>query len=121
MQEFDMYEDKLEHDERYQRSAEFIELLRGAWSTRCLIMKAVLSGGGLQLNLGPLVTQYFRGDRVMLLSSWEPHSIGCFNGGSLEMVSGIIERVESATSLTGRKVRFAVCSALCRNTDEEVR
>ena len=33
MQEFDMYGvDKLEHDERYQRSAEFIELLRGAWS-----------------------------------------------------------------------------------------
>ena len=33
MQEFDMYGvDKLTHDDRYDRSAEFIEVLRGAWS-----------------------------------------------------------------------------------------
>ena len=32
MREFDMYGiDKLTHDERYRRSAEFIEVLRGAW------------------------------------------------------------------------------------------
>ena len=42
------------------------------------------------------------------------------NGGSLERVSSIIGRVEEATRLTGRKVRFAMYAApICRNTDEE--
>ena len=125
MQEFDMYGiDKLEHDERYQRSAEFIELLRGAWSNEVFNYEGqYYRADDLQLEPRPIsnleVFQGGQSDAAIELGA--KHSDWMFlNGGSLERVSSIIGRVEEATRLTGRKVRFAMYAApICRNTDEE--
>ena len=125
MQEFDMYGvDKLEHDERYQRSAEFIELLRGAWSNEVFNYEGqYYRADDLQLEPRPTsnleVFQGGQSDAAIELGA--KHSDWMFlNGGSLERISSVIERVEAATRLTGRKVRFAMYAApLCRKTDEE--
>ena len=43
LREFDMYGiDTLEHDQRYARSAEFIDVLRGAWSRSALHLRGPL-------------------------------------------------------------------------------
>ena len=125
MQEFDMYGvDKLEHDQRYQRSAEFIEVLRGAWSNEVFNYQGqYYRTDDLQLEPRPTsnleVFQGGQSDAAVELAA--KHSDWMFlNGGSLERVSSIIDRVERATRLTGREVRFAMYAApLCRNTDEE--
>ena len=114
----------MEHDERYQRSAEFIELLRGAWSNEVFNFEGqYYRAEDLQLEPRPTsdleVFQGGQSDAAIELGA--KHSDWMFlNGGSLERVSSIIERVEEATRSTGRKVRFAMYAApLCRNTDEE--
>ena len=125
MQEFDMYGvDKLEHGGRYQRSAEFIEVLRGAWSNEVFNYQGqYYRTDDLQLEPRPTsnleVFQGGQSDAAVELAA--KHSDWMFlNGGSLERVSSIIDRVERATRLTGREVRFAMYAApLCRNTDEE--
>ncbi len=125
MQEFDMYGvDKLEHDERYRRSAEFIELIRGAWSNEVFNYEGqYYRADDLQLEPRPTsnleVFQGGQSDAAIELGA--KHSDWMFlNGGSLERISSVIERVEAATRLTGRKVRFAMYAApLCRNTDKE--
>ena len=125
MQEFDMYGvDKLEHDERYRRSAEFIELLRGAWSNEVFNYEGQFyRADDLQLEPRPTsnleVFQGGQSDAAIELGA--KHSDWMFlNGGSLERISGVIERVEAATRLTDRKVRFAMYAApLCRKTDQE--
>lgn len=123
--EFDMYGvDTLDHAARYARSAEFIDVLRGAWETspfshegrfyraRDLVMEprpatplTVFQGGQSDDAI----------DMAASRSDWM-----FLNGGTLERVGGIIERVRRACRSTGRRVRFALYAApVVRRTDRE--
>lgn len=125
MQEFDMYGiDKLDHDKRYQRSAEFIEVLRGAWQHQPFSYRGkYYQTDGLRLEPKPThPLQIFQGgqsDAAIQLAA--QHSDWMFmNGGSPENISAIIEQVRRACATTGRQVRFAMYAApLCRATDKQ--
>ena len=125
MDEFDMYGvDKLDHDARYQRSAEFVEVLRGAWDNNVFDYHGqYFQASELQLEPRPTATlEVFQGgqsDAAIKLGA--QHSDWMFlNGGSLERIGGVVEKVKKAAKPNGRKVRFAMYAApLCRPTDEE--
>lgn len=93
--EFGMYGAELiEHDERYARTSEFIQILRGAWTHE----EFSFAGRFYQVN----------GLRL------EPRPLGpleVFQGGAA---------VRKRTAKTGRRLRFALYSIpLCRRTDAE--
>ncbi len=123
--EFDMYGiDFFEHQERYARSAEFIDVLRGAWG------KPQFSYQGrfyqirdLELEPRPstplTVFQGGQSDDAIALAAARSDWM-FLNGGTLERIGGIIERVRKACQTTGRQVRFALYAApLVRRTDAE--
>ncbi|MEM7080760.1 MAG: LLM class flavin-dependent oxidoreductase, partial [Pseudomonadota bacterium] len=125
MQEFDMYGiDKLDHDQRYRRSAEFIEVLRGAWHGQPYSYQgAYYQADNLHLEPFPEnPLQVFQGgqsDAAIQMAA--QHSDWMFlNGGDLERIEGIIQKVRAACRQTGREVRFAMYAApLCRDTDAQ--
>jgi FMNH2-dependent dimethyl sulfone monooxygenase len=129
LREFDMYGiDALEHDDRYQRAGEFIEVLRGAWDSSQADEPFDFQGRfyhteGLCLEprpTGPL-TVYQGGQSDAAIGMAASHSDWMFlNGGPPDKIAGIIERVRSACAGTGRTVRFALyAQPLCRATDTE--
>jgi len=126
LEEFSMYGiDPLTHDERYERSAEFIEVLRGAWENH------IYSFDG----------DYYKADKLVL----EPRPVGLLevfqggqseaavrmacrqsdwmflNGGSLTKIQGVIERVRTIAAQEGGKCpKFAVYGIpVCRPSDSE--
>lgn len=123
--EFGMYGAELiEHDERYARTSEFIQVLRGAWTHE----EFSFAGRFYQINglrleprpLGPLeVFQGGQSEAAMHMAAH--HSDWMFlNGGPPEKIAGIIEAVRKRTAKTGRRLRFALYSIpLCRRTDAE--
>ena len=129
MREFDMYGvDQLDHGARYARSAEFIEVLRGAWGAG--IAEAPFSyqgrfyrADGLRLEPRPSapLTVFQGGQSSDAVAMAAKHSDWMFlNGGSLERVGRIIENVRAACRGTGRTVRFALYAApLVRRTDAD--
>lgn len=125
LREFDMYGiDTLEHDERYQRSAEFIDVLRGAWdSPRFSYEGSFYRTNDLVLEPRPStpLTVFQGGQSDAAVGMAAAHSDWMFlNGGSLERIQGIVARVRKACRATGRTVRFAVYAApLVRRTDAE--
>ena len=124
LQEFDMYGiDPLEHDERYARSAEFLEVLRGAWDNpKFNFHGQYYHIRDLELEPRPahplVVYQGGQSDAAMQMAA--SHSDWMFlNGGTAEKIAGLIERARTACASTGRKLRFAVYAApLCRETDD---
>ena len=125
LREFDMYGiDTLEHDERYARSAEFIDVLRGAWDTSPFSYEGrFYRTDGLELEPRPStpLTVFQGGQSDDAIAMAAARSDWMFlNGGSLERVEGIIDRVRKACRATGRTVRFALYAApLVRRTDAE--
>ena len=123
--EFEMYGiDALTHDERYQRSKEFIDVLRGAWETDVLDYSgSYYQTAGLRLEPRPTrpLTVFQGGQSEAAIDMAASHSDWMFlNGGRPEKIRGVIERVRAACAGTGRRVRFAVYAApLCRATDDE--
>jgi FMNH2-dependent dimethyl sulfone monooxygenase len=124
MQEFDMYGiEKLTHDDRYDRSAEFIEVLRGAWSGRPFNYQGQYYHTD-DLRLEPCPShplQVFQGGQSdAAISLAAQHSDWMFlNGGSPEKIANIIERARSACAGTNKQLRFAMYAApLCYPTDE---
>ena len=125
LREFDMYGiDTLEHGERYARSAEFIDVLRGAWDApRFSYEGRFYRADELELEprpSGPLtVFQGGQSDDAVAMAA--AHSDWMFlNGGTLERIEGVIGRVRKACRATGRSVRFALYAApLVRRTDAE--
>ena len=125
MDEFDMYGvDKLDHDGRYSRSAEFVEVLRGAWENRVFDYHGeYFQASELQLEPRPRGTlEVFQGgqsDAAIELGA--NHSDWMFlNGGSLERIGNVIKKVGSVAKKNGRRVRFAMYAApLCRETDDQ--
>ena len=124
MQEFDMYGiDKLEHDTRYSRSAEFIDVLRGAWSQRPYSYSGQYYQAD-QLELDPppkhALSVYQGGQSDAAVQMAAQHSDWMFlNGGDEEDLIQTISRVRTACETTGRTVRFAMYAApLVRATDD---
>jgi FMNH2-dependent dimethyl sulfone monooxygenase len=124
--EFGMYgANLLEHDERYARSREFIEVLRGAWSQEELNYTGrFYQVSNLRLEPHPLssaleVWQGGQSDAAREMAA--SHSDWMFlNGGPPEKIRGIVEDVRARAARAGRSVRFALYAIpLCRETDAE--
>lgn len=129
LREFDMYGvDALDHDARYERAREFIEVLRGAWDSSAANEPFDYRGryyhtDGLCLEprpVGPL-TVFQGGQSDAAIAMAATHSDWMFlNGGPPEKIADIIERVRSACAASGRVVRFALyAQPLCRATDAQ--
>ena len=125
LREFDMYGiDTLEHDERYARSAEFIDVLRGAWDApRFSYAGRFYRADALELEPRPAtpltVFQGGQSDDAIALAAARSDWM-FLNGGTLERIGSVIERVRKACLATGRTVRFALYAApLVRRTDAE--
>jgi len=124
LREFDMYGvPPLGHDERYARSAEFLEVLRGAWETeRFRYRGRYYQADDLAMEPRPAhpLTIYQGGQSEAALAMAARHSDWMFlNGGAPEKIQGLIQRARQAYSETGRSPRFALYAApLCRETDE---
>lgn len=121
--EFGMYgAELLAHDERYARTSEFIQVLRGAWTHEEFSFAGrFYRVAGLRLEprpCGPLeVFQGGQSEAALTLAA--RHSDWMFlNGGPPEKIAGILDRVRKKTAQTGRRVRFALYAIpLCRPTD----
>ena len=127
--EFGMYGAELiEHDERYARTTEFLEILQGAWKQGEL-EELTYEGRfyqvqGLRLEPRPVSSQlevFQGGQSPAAMKMAAQHSDWMFlNGGKPEKIGRIIETVRKHTAETGRSVRFALYSIpLCRETDAE--
>ena len=124
MDEFSMYGiDQLSHDERYERSKEFIDLLRLCWA------EDTFSFNGSYYQTRDLALEPRPEHRLEVFQGGQsPAAIEMaaaksdwmfLNGGSLERIQAIVEQVRAKTTDTGRTVRFAMYAApLCRDTDE---
>ncbi len=125
LKEFEMYGvDPLEHDERYVRSSEFIEVLQGAWNNEEFSFDGEhYRVRGLRLEPRPTqsLTVYQGGQSDAAVAMAARYSDWMFlNGGSPEKIAGIIGKVRRAAAETGRDVRFAMhAHPLCRATDAE--
>lgn len=123
--EFGMFgAELLEHDERYARSREFIDILRGAWSQENFsYVGRFYSVANLRLEPRPLTAlEVWQGGQSEVARDMAAsHSDWMFlNGGPPEKIRGIIKDVRARASRKGRQVRFALYSIpLCRETDAE--
>ena len=126
LDEFAMFGvDQPGHDRRYDRSQEFIDVLRLAWSgTPVDYHGEFYQVEGLQVDPSPVsdrLTVFQGGQSDAARSMAATHSDWMFlNGGSLEKLTGIITDVRERADAAGRQVRFAVYAIpLCRQTDQQ--
>jgi FMNH2-dependent dimethyl sulfone monooxygenase len=125
LREFAMYGiDAPAHDERYARSREFIDIVRGAWAGEPFSYAGrYYRSDALRLEPRPVapLTVYQGGQSDAAIAMAASHSDWMFlNGGPPAKIAGIIERVRAASAPRGRTVRFALyAQPLCRSTDEE--
>jgi len=123
--EFGMFgAELLEHDERYARSTEFIEVLRRAWSGAEMNFEGrFYQTRSLRLEPRPSAPLeiWQGGQSPAAIEMAARHSDWMFlNGGAPEKIGGIIEKVRARATAMGRQVRFAVYAIpLCRGTDAE--
>jgi FMNH2-dependent dimethyl sulfone monooxygenase len=123
--EFGMFgAELLEHDERYARSKEFIELLRRAWSGDEVNYEGrYYHARGLRIEPRPMapLEVWQGGQSPAAIEMAANHSDWMFmNGGPPEKIAGIIEKVRARATALGRRVRFALYGIpLCRRTDAE--
>lgn len=124
--EFGMYgAELLEHDDRYARSREFIDVLRGAWSSE----RFSYEGKFYQVRdlsvdprpRSPRLEVFQGGQSPAAIALAASHSDWMFlNGGTPERIRKIIAEVRALTATTGRRVRFALYAIpLCRDTDSQ--
>jgi dimethylsulfone monooxygenase len=125
-QEFGMFgAPLLEHDERYARSREFIEILRGAWSGREFSYAGrYYHVRGLKLDPPPCSRApeiWQGGQSAAAISMAASHSDWMFlNGGPPDKIRGIIAQARERAAATGRSLRFGLYAIpLCRESDAE--
>lgn len=128
LEEFAMFGvDQPGHDRRYDRSREFIEVLRQAWSGDPVDYEGeYYRVEGLQVDPAPAsdsVTVFQGGQSDAARDMAAGHSDWLFlNGGPVEKIAAIVDDVRGRAEEVGRTVRFAVYGIpLCRPTDEEAR
>ena len=113
------------HDERYARSAEFIQVLRGAWSNDEFSFNGrYYSVEGLRIDPPPVsrdLAVWQGGQSAAAQAMAAEHSDWMFlNGGTPEKVGAIIDAVREQAKLRARTVRFALYAIpVCRESDEE--
>jgi FMNH2-dependent dimethyl sulfone monooxygenase len=124
LEEFSMYGvDAMDHDSRYARAAEFIQVLRGAWCAE------KFSFNGRYYHVDELVMEprpthpleVFQGGQsptartmAATLSDWM-----FLNGGRPEKLARVIKDVREQAAAQGRQIRFAAYAApLCRESDD---
>lgn len=124
--EFRMFgADFLSHDERYQRSAEFIRVLRAAWrEPESGFDGSFYRTEGLRIDpppFSPALTVWQGGQSAAAQEMAAAHSDWMFlNGGPPAKVRAIVESVREKAAAHGRTVRFALYAIpLCRETDAE--
>ncbi|MEN8158975.1 MAG: LLM class flavin-dependent oxidoreductase [Myxococcota bacterium] len=125
LDEFGMYgAELLEHDERYARSAEFIEVLRGAWSQRGFSYRGrFYRVDDLKLDPPPRgqleVFQGGQSDAAVEMAS--SHADWMFlNGGPPGKIGPLIERARKRAEDRGRRLCFALYGIPhCRASDAE--
>jgi FMNH2-dependent dimethyl sulfone monooxygenase len=121
--EFGMFgADLLEHDERYARSREFIEVMQRAWSGEEVNFDGrFYQTRGLRVDPRPSAPLeiWQGGQSPAAIEMAAQHSDWMFlNGGPPEKIAGIIEKVRARAAALGRRVRFALYAIpLCRSTD----
>ncbi len=125
MAEFEMYGiDPLDHDARYERSKEFIQVLRGAWEQPAFDF----SGKYYQTNkltLEPRPAsklEVFQGGQspAALTMAAEQVDWMFLNGGHPDKLSALMDKAREAAAQQGRQLKFAVYAApLCRPQDDE--
>ena len=114
----------LEHDQRYARSTEFIEVMQRAWSGEEVNYDGrFYQTRGLRLEPRPSAPLdiWQGGQSAAAIEMAARHSDWMFlNGGTPEKTGRIIEKVRVRATALGRRVRFALYAIpLCRNTDAE--
>ena len=123
--EFGMFgAELLEHDDRYARSTEFIEVMKRAWSGEEVNFEGrFYHARGLRLEPRPKAPLMIwqGGQSPAAIAMAAQHSDWMFlNGGRPEKIAGIIEKVRARASALGRRVRFALYAIpMCRATDAE--
>lgn len=125
LEEFDMYGvDAMTHDRRYARSAEFIEVLRGAWAqTPFTYSGEFYQAQALRLEPRPAfpLVVFQGGQSAAAIDMASRYSDWMFlNGGTPERIATVIDKVRKACRQSGREVKFAMYAApLCRATDAQ--
>lgn len=113
------------HDERYLRSTEFIQVLRGAWTNEEFSFAGRhYTVEGLRVDprpFSPELSVWQGGQSEAAQAMAAAHSDWMFlNGGTPAKIGAIIESVRSRAGAHGRTVRFALYAIpLCRESDEE--
>ncbi|MBU8880135.1 dimethyl sulfone monooxygenase SfnG [Bacillus sp. FJAT-29790] len=126
-QEFIGYgEHWLEHDERYRRSEEFIEVLRSLWTKETTTYK----GDFYRINEAPLKPKPVQGPNLPIFQGGNSTAAKqmaarvsdyyFMNGNTLEGFKKQIDEVKQLADLEGRTLKFAVNGfAIVRDTEEE--
>lgn len=126
LEEFAMFGvDQPGHDRRYDRSREFIDVLRLGWTGEEVDYHGQFYRvEGLRIDPAPLseTLTVFQGgqseaarDMAAARSDWM-----FLNGGPIDKIAAIIDDVRSRAAALGRTVRFGVYGIpLCRPTDAE--
>lgn len=124
--EFGMYgAELLEHDERYARSREFIDILRGAWTHEAFSFDGrFYRVADLRLEPRPTAASldvWQGGQSEQAREMAASHSDWMFlNGGAPEKIGAIIKDVRERAARLGRHIRFALYGIpVCRETDAE--
>lgn len=124
--EFGMYgAELLAHDDRYARTTEFIEILRGAWTQPELTYEGrYYRVRDLRLEPRPVTDQleiFQGGQSSAAMDMAVQHSDWMFlNGGPPEKIGRIIAEVRKRAEKTGRQIRFGLYAIpLCRATDAQ--
>lgn len=126
LDEFAMFGvDQPGHDRRYDRSREFIEVLRAAWTGETVDYHGEFyQVEGLKIDPTPIsnnLTVFQGGQSEAARAMAADHSDWMFlNGGPIDKIADIISDVRGRAAESGRAVRFAVYAIpLCRPTDHE--
>ncbi|WP_170006192.1 dimethylsulfone monooxygenase SfnG [Bacillus fonticola] len=126
-QEFTGYgEPWLEHDERYRRSEEFIQVLRSMWSQE----ETTFKGDFYRMNEAPLKPKPVQGGQLPIFQGGNSAAAKqmaarvsdyyFMNGNTLEGFKKQIDEVRELAAKEGRKVKFAVNGfAIIRDTEKE--
>ena len=126
LREFAMFgADAPDHDLRYARTAEFLDVLRGGWEQEEFTYAGRwYKAEGLRVDPRPVcprLTVYQGGQSDAARDLAAQHSDWMFlNGGPPEKIASIVQDVKARAAAWGRTVRCTVFAIpLCRATDAE--
>ncbi|MGG3846105.1 dimethylsulfone monooxygenase SfnG [Aeribacillus composti] len=116
----------LDHDERYRRSEEFIQVLRDLWTKETTTFK----GDFYRINEAPLkpkpinIPKIFQGgnSKAAREMAGRVSDVYFMNGNSLENLKKQIDHVKSLAESNGRNIQFGVNGfVIVRDTEEEAK